>query len=276
MKIPKVIHYCWFGRGEKPELALKCIESWKKNLPEYEIIEWNEDNFDIEQNLYVKQAYENRKFAFVTDYVRLYVLYNHGGIYMDTDVEVLKPLDQFLHHPAFSGFENNDNVPTGIMASCKKNKWIKDLLDEYKDLKFVKDDGSFDLTTNVTRITNLTENKYGLVKKSSYQELKKAVVFYPYDYFCPKDWFSGEIKITDNTVTIHHFSGSWHTDKEKKRNKLRHQFIQKYGTIEGNKRYNKYLHRWDFTKWLVLPFKCIIHPVKAIKKVFGISKGKGD
>ena len=103
MSIPKKIHYCWFGRGQMPELAIKCLASWKKNLPDYEVIEWNEDNFDINSNRYVKEAYESKKYAFVTDYVRLYVLYNHGGIYMDTDVEVLKPLDVFLVNRAFTG-----------------------------------------------------------------------------------------------------------------------------------------------------------------------------
>ena len=112
--IPKVVHYCWFGRGEMPELAKKCIASWKTFLPDYQIKEWNEDNFDINCNQYVKEAYESRKFAFVTDYVRLYAIYTEGGVYMDTDVEVLKTLDPFLHHHAFSGFETDGNVPTGM------------------------------------------------------------------------------------------------------------------------------------------------------------------
>ena len=105
--IPKIIHYCWFGGGDKPELAVKCIESWKKYLSDYEIKEWNEENFDITQNQYVREAYENRKFAFVTDYVRLYAIYTEGGVYMDTDVEVIGSYDLFLHHHAFSGFETD-------------------------------------------------------------------------------------------------------------------------------------------------------------------------
>ena len=130
--IPKKIHYCWFGRGEKPELALKCIESWKKYLPDYELKEWNEDIFDISRNQYVREAYENRKFAFVTDYVRLYAIYTEGGIYMDTDVEVVGRFDKFLHHHAFSGFETDGNVPTGMMAAEKGSVWAKDLLDQYQ------------------------------------------------------------------------------------------------------------------------------------------------
>ena len=110
IRIPKVIHYCWFGRGKLPKLAKKCIKSWKKYLPDYKIIEWNEDNFDINSNQYVREAYEAKKYAFVSDYVRLYALYNYGGIYMDTDVEVIKSLDEFLIHEAFSGFESPKDI----------------------------------------------------------------------------------------------------------------------------------------------------------------------
>ena len=123
--IPKKIHYCWFGRGKMPELAVKCIESWKKYLPEYEIKEWNEDTFDLTLYPYAKEAYDNRKFAFVTDVVRLYALYYEGGIYMDTDVEVLKPLDYLLQFDAVSGFETDSQIPTGLMASQKGLPLIK-------------------------------------------------------------------------------------------------------------------------------------------------------
>ena len=167
--IPKVIHYCWFGRGQKPEQALMCIESWKKYLPGYELKEWNEDNFDITQNQYVCEAYENRKFAFVTDYVRLYALYHDGGVYMDTDVEVIGSYDQFLHHHAFSGFETDGNVPTGMMAAEKGSVWAKELLDQYDDRKFVMEDGSFDMTTNTTVITNYMLEK-GLKLNNKYQD----------------------------------------------------------------------------------------------------------
>lgn len=206
--IPKTIHYCWFGRGEKPALALKCIESWKKYLPDYEIKEWNEDNFDVNSNQYVKEAYEARKFAFVTDYVRLYALYNEGGVYMDTDVEVLKSYNPFLHHVAFSGFESDGNVPTGMMAAEKGSKWACELLNGYKTRRFVKDDGSFDMTTNTTIITNYMIQK-GLILNNKYQDFTNFVTMYPSDYFCPKDHTTGQIKLTDNSVCIHHFSGSW-------------------------------------------------------------------
>lgn len=206
--IPKKIHYCWFGRGPKNELAVKCIESWKRVLTDYEIKEWNEDNFDINQNQYVKEAYEARKFAFVTDYVRLHALYHEGGIYMDTDVEVLKSYTPFLHHKAFSGFETDGNVPTGMMAAEKGSVWAKDLLDGYKDRRFMKSDGQPDMTTNTTVITLYMLSK-GLVLNNTFQDFPELCTMYPADYFCPKDHRTGKIKCTKNTVCIHHFAGSW-------------------------------------------------------------------
>ena len=206
--IPKKIHYCWFGRGEKPEQALMCIASWKKYLPDYDLKEWNEDNFDISQNQYVREAYEHRKFAFVTDYVRLYAIYAEGGIYMDTDVEVLGDYDKFLHHHAFSGFETDGYVPTGMMAAEKGSVWAKELLDQYQDRAFVLPDGSFDMTTNTTVITNYMLGK-GLILNNQYQDFSGLCTMYPADYFCPKDHRTGKIRRTKNTVCIHHFAGSW-------------------------------------------------------------------
>lgn len=265
MAIPKIIHYCWFGRGQKPELAEKCIASWKENCPDYIIKEWNEDNFDLGSNLYVRQAYDSRKFAFVTDYVRLYALYHEGGIYMDTDVEVLKPLDAFLKHQAFSSFENNNKIPTGLMAAEAGNPWIKDLLDEYKGLTFLGADGNMDLTTNVERITNLTLRKYGLTPVSSYQDLAGGIVtMYPHDYFCPKDWQTGNIILTENSHTIHHFAGSWHTDDElvqiEKNRAMRNEAIARHGEEKVRRmevRRNRFLRAVYYLK----------HPVLAIKKI---------
>ena len=206
--IPKVIHYCWFGGKPKPKLAKKCIESWKKYLPDYALKEWNEHNFDINSNRYVKEAYEARQYAFVTDYVRLYVLYHEGGIYMDTDVEVIAPFDESLHHNAFSGFESNEFVSTGIMGSEKKGRWAGEQLKYYDDVFFIDPDGSMNTTTNTKTITKAMKEK-GLRLDNTYQELPGLIAFYPSDYFCPKSWQTGEIHLTDRTHTIHHFSASW-------------------------------------------------------------------
>lgn len=206
--IPKVVHYCWFGKGKKPESALNYIASWRKYLPDYKIVEWNEDNFDINSNQYVKEAYESRRFAFVTDYVRLYALYHEGGVYMDTDVEVLASFDPFLHHHAFSGFETDGNVPTGMMAAEKGSKWAKELLDGYTDRRFILPDGTQDTTTNTTVITRYMVEK-GLVLNNKYQDFPGLCTMYPSEYFCPKDHRTGKIRCTPRTVCIHHFAGSW-------------------------------------------------------------------
>ena len=206
--IPKIIHYCWFGNNPLPDDAKVCIASWKKYCPDYEIIEWNENNFDLEQNQYVKEAYEEKKWAFITDYVRLYVLYNYGGIYMDTDVEVLKNLDVFLHNKGFSGFEDYDRVPTGIMASEKNNNFIGNQLKYYNNKHFVVD-GKHDMKTNVETITEYCL-EHGLILNNTKQQIDDFV-FYPKDYFCPKNCQTLKITITENTYTIHHFAGSWTT-----------------------------------------------------------------
>lgn len=205
--IPKKIHYCWFGGNPLPELAKKCIESWRKYCPDYEIKEWNESNFDLNSCRYVREAFENRKWAFITDYVRLYAMVTEGGIYMDTDVEVIAPLDNFLDAQAFSGFENLESVTTGIMACEKDFPLFKELLAYYDDRPFVLADGSFDIQTNVVTITNICK-EHGLVPNNTRQTVDGFEI-YPKDYFCPKSYDTGKIELTKNTATIHHFSGSW-------------------------------------------------------------------
>lgn len=211
-KIPKIIHYCWFGGNPLPEMAVKCIESWKKYCPNYEIMEWNENNFNLEMNDYVKEAYAAKKWAFVSDVARLYALVNYGGIYMDTDVEVIKPLDDLLDYEAFSGFESDSCIPTGLMACEKKHRMFIEFLQDYEGDHFKRKDGSLDLTTNVTRITN-TCLKYGLKQNNQFQNVNGFTLL-PKDYLCPKDHETKEINITRNTYTIHHFDGSWHSKED--------------------------------------------------------------
>lgn len=210
--IPKIIHYCWFGGNSLPESAIKCIESWRKFMPDYQIKEWNEQNFDVNIIPYTRQAYEAGKYAFVTDFVRLYALYTEGGIYMDTDVEALRAYDGFLHHDAFSGFESDGNVPTGMMAASKGSQWALDLLKDYDNRRFLKDDGSFDMTTNTSVITDYMISK-GLILNNKYQDFPGLVTMYPSEYFCPKDHRTGQIEITENSYCIHHFTGSWLSHK---------------------------------------------------------------
>lgn len=227
--IPKIIHYCWFGGKEKPDLAKKCIESWHQILPEYEFIEWNETNFDFDKYAYAKQALEHKKYAFITDVVRLFALDSLGGIYMDTDVEVLKPLDNFLHHAAFSGFESNKSLPTGLMAAEKNSIWIKDLLKYYEGKSFIDNQGQPTLIPNTNIITAMMEDK-GFILNNRKQEKENYVTFYPDDFFCAKSSETGELMITSNTYTIHHFAGSWLS----KSVKIRHKLIKILYKILGN------------------------------------------
>lgn len=220
--IPKVIHYCWFGGNLLPELAQKCIESWKKYCPDYEIKRWNETTFDIHSNAYVEEAYEARKYAFVTDYVRLYALYHEGGVYMDTDVEVLKPLDDLLDYEAVSGFEAPSQIPTGLMASREGHPFIKELLADYDNIHFKRADGTLDMTTNVRRITDHCL-QYGLQLNNMLQTINGFTLL-PKDYLCPKDVNTGELNISANTYTIHHFNGSWVSEEQKLAANLRRKY----------------------------------------------------
>lgn len=206
--IPKIIHYCWFGHSPLPELAVKCIDSWKRLLPDYEIIEWNENNYDINSIPYIAEAYKNKKYAFVSDYARFDILYHHGGVYFDTDVEVLKDITPIIEKGAFVGLEKIGSIATGLGIGFEKgNEVLKDILDSYKNETFILPNGELNLRTVVDRVTEIFI-KYGF---SNLEELQivKNVVIYPIEYFCPKNPDTGIINITDNSYTIHHYDGSW-------------------------------------------------------------------
>lgn len=211
--IPLIIHYCWFGGKPLPEDAKKCIESWRKFCPGYAIVEWNESNFDLNSCKYVAQAYDAKKWAFVSDYVRLYALIKYGGVYMDTDVEIKKPLNEFMTLSAFSGFESDVGAITGIMACEKNHPFFKELISEYDGLSFVDKSGNYDLTTNVTRITNKCL-LHGLKLNNTMQTIQGFTI-YPKEYFCPINPISGRVEITNNTYAIHWFSGSWKSAGER-------------------------------------------------------------
>jgi len=207
-KIPKIIHYCWFGRGEKPDIVKKCIRSWEKNLPEYQIIEWNEENFNTDHNSYVKEAHEAKKYAFVSDFVRVHALYHMGGIYLDTDVEVFKSFNDLLHHESFWGFEQENYIATSTIGAAKGNALIKIFLDSYKHKRFIHNDGSMNELTNVAIITEMLKSR-GLTLDGQYQELIGLGAFYPQTYFSPYDYINIRNFITDDTYAMHHFYKSW-------------------------------------------------------------------
>ena len=230
--IPKKIHYCWFGRNPKPKLAKKCIRSWKKHCPDYEIIEWNEDNFDLNAApLYVRQAYEAQKWAFVTDYVRLKVVYDHGGIYMDTDVELLKNLDFLLSYNAYFGLEDINYVATGLGFGAEKATCVlREMMEDYEDLPFILPDGSYDSTPCPQRNTNALL-RCGLQKNDIKQILDGNILILPTVYMCPVSSVDGKNKKTKETMSIHWFSASWQTKEQQKRRREMVNRIKKVNRI---------------------------------------------
>lgn len=230
--IPKVIHYCWINDNKNyhlPEMVQECISSWKKFLPDYEIKEWNINNFDINKNDYIREAYEAKKYAFVSDYIRLYVLYKYGGIYMDTDVKVLKSFNDLLKNKAFMGFESMNRIATCIIGSEKGNQIIKEMLNLYNDKHFIKKNGEYDLTPNTVLIKSILK-KYDIIYNNILQK-KNIITIYPIEYFCSLNGMTGEINVTLNSYAIHLFNASWLSQKEKARLNLYRKYYLKLKVI---------------------------------------------
>ena len=224
--IEKKIHYCWFGGKDKPHSVVQCIDSWKKFLPDYEIKEWNESNFDVDFCKYTSEAYKMKKWAFVSDVARLKVVYDNGGIYFDTDVEVIKPFDDLLGQDYFIGLETDERINTGLGFGGEKNSpVIKAMLDEYKNESFVLPDGS--INAKVCPVYNTDALvKLGLVLKPGVIKFMGGSVF-PEDYFSPKNVKDGKLRITPNTRSIHHYDNSWMTNKQK----IKKTIIRKFGSV---------------------------------------------
>ena len=225
--IPKVIHYCWFGGSELPESVKKCIESWRRVMPDYEIKRWDESNYKIDKCKYMKDAYAAKKYAFVSDYARLDILYNHGGIYLDTDVETLKAFDDLLKLDGFCGFEQGkkkvpNEVNTGLVLGARKHlEILKTLRDEYNQRGFD--------TTPCTTIQTQQLLKMGLKLNNQTQTIKSLTIF-PDSYFCPMNQYTGETTITKNTYSVHHYAASWNLPVDQERRLLRMKY-SKYGKI---------------------------------------------
>lgn len=209
--VPKVVHYCWFGGKPLPKSAQKCIASWRKYLPDCEIREWNESNFDVNAIPYTREAYERGKYAFVSDYARFYVLYRHGGLYFDTDVEVIRPMDDIVARGAFMGIEQSvesTGVNPGLGLAAEEGMEIyKTILDYYATLHFVDEQGVQFPGTVVKHTTDVL-NRYGFVAENRVQEVA-GVTIYPNDWFNPLDDATGRLTVTDNTRSIHHYSKTW-------------------------------------------------------------------
>lgn len=227
--MPKTINYCWFGGAEKSPVILKCIESWKKYCPDYEIKEWNEGNFDIHCNKYVEEAYNAKKWAFVSDYCRFFVLYNYGGIYVDTDVEILKPLNDLPKN--FVGFEKSSVVASGLIRGAEKGDEIcREILDTYENDRFVLPDGNFNNTYTVCDRETEILVKHGLILNNEKQTVGSTTVF-PTEYFNPKGGDYGTEVITPNTYTVHHYLATWKSPIDRKIM----EYKVKYGVKKGKR-----------------------------------------
>lgn len=247
--IPKIIHYCWFGENQLPELASKCIESWEKYFPNYEIKEWNESNFDINSCDYVREAYDAKKWAFVSDYARFWILYHEGGLYFDTDVEVIKSFDNILENGAFMGCETIDKCVPGLGLGVNPGLGLyKEILDFYNTRHFLKKNGNIDTTTVVKYTTDILK-KHGWNPNGEIQNVA-GVNIYPPEYFCPMDYSTGKIFVTDNTKSIHWYDASWLDEQMKKRRK-RCKYIKNrfHGTI-GVKLSKLYMTSSYYLEWV--------------------------
>lgn len=240
--IPKIIHYCWFGNKEKSKEILNNIGTWKTVLYDYQIIEWNENNIDIDSCIYLKEAYEAKKYAFVSDYVRLLVLEKYGGIYFDTDVEVIRRLDDLLNLTGFGCWEN-DNIPsTGIMAAQKGNKIIQRMLKSYDGEHFLNDVGAYKLKPNTLRYRDILQKcmpQQGVLNGTLFEDM----LMLPQYYFSPI-CYDGKNIANDNTRTIHKFEGSWvlsTSEEEQEYNKRANRYTRIFGDVVGKKIYNNIL-----------------------------------
>ncbi len=221
-RIPKIIHSVWIGNGEKSEIAKKSMVSWQVFCPDYAFMEWNESNFDIKNSCrYVVEAYSKGKWAFVSDYIRLKILYEYGGIYLDTDMELLQNIDSFLKYRGFFCTESRYSVSTAIIAAEPQAPWIKELLDEYENEPFINEDGSFNKQTNTKRVQKYLEIKYNYSWEKGLQELLPGFYVFPADFFSPLNCYTGVLNMTNNTFAIHHYDNTWMSPEEKIKKRLK-------------------------------------------------------
>lgn len=206
--VPKIIHYCWFGRGEKPELAKKCIASWKKFCPDFEIREWNEDNCDYLTIPFMAEAYHAKKYAFVSDVMRLIALEKYGGVYFDTDVELIRDITPLMNDDGFIGFENDMYVASGLtIAAISHHPVIQAMIAEYRKNNFVNPDGSFNLI-GCPHLNSDVMERFGLVRNGK-EQIVAGIHVYPAEYFNPRDSATGKVTKSENTYSIHWYSMSW-------------------------------------------------------------------
>ena len=241
--IPKIIHYCWLSGDEFPSLIKKCMDSWKEKLPDYEFILWDTKRFDLESNIWVKQAFETKKYAFAADYIRLFAIYHYGGIYLDTDVEVLKSFNDLLDRPYIVGSEGLGIIEAGVFGAKKNSSWVKQCLDYYSNKTFINTaDGSFN-TSTLPRIIMSQLSNFKTVEEvlpaelsvAQQQKNDKILYMFPKDFFCAKNHGTGVIEKTTNTYCIHHFAMSWVPKKQLFLPSLKKKIMKVFGVKTVNK-----------------------------------------
>jgi phage terminase large subunit-like protein len=230
--IPQVIHYCWFGKSPLPESAKKYIASWTTYCPGYEIRRWDETTFDVGQCRFSREAYASRYWAFVSDYARLRIILDHGGIYLDTDVELVKPLDSLLRYHAFFGFQHDRTIATGLgFGAMAAHRLVAALVKDYESSAFLQDDGQPALTPCPVRDSAVLQ-RLGVQLDGTFQE-RDGVAILPADYLCPKSYESGRVRCTDRTLAIHHYDASWHGESERADMTKRRRYARLAGAAVG-------------------------------------------
>ena len=230
--IPKKIHYCWFGGNPLPNDFQKYIESWKSYCSDYQIIEWNETNIDLHSCKYLEQAYNEKKWAFVADYVRFLVVFKEGGIYLDTDIEVIKPLDELLENNAFFGF-GSTSLTVPIFGAMAGHPCLEDILEDYSHRSFIKEDGTLDETTIERTVSRILTSNYGLKMNWEEQYLRDGIRVYPREYFFSTDWHTGIVHLNPKLYVIHYAVGTWLPEEERIPIEIRKKTIHLFGEKIG-------------------------------------------
>lgn len=234
--IPKIIHYCWLSEDKFPPLIDKCISSWKQKVPDYEFVLWDTKRFDLNDNIWVKQAFESKKYAFAADYIRLYAVYNYGGIYLDSDIELYKSFDDLLSLPYFIGSEGNGIIEAGIFGAEKGCSWIGECLKYYDNRKFILETGSLDTLTlprimmsQISKTKQILEVNKEILFQIGHEDISRNLYMLPKDYFCAKNHGTGQIEQTRNTYAIHHFAMSWIDPKTRRLSDLKKKLMKIIG-----------------------------------------------
>lgn len=235
--IPKIFHYCWFGKTPLPTTVQQCIDSWKRFHPDFEIKCWNEESFDISLYPFAKEAYDAKKYAFVADICRLHVLKHYGGIYLDTDMEFIRPLTfQMMNNLCFAGWENSEYVAAGIIGSQKNSKFIEDVLFYYSKEKFLLADGNINTTLTIPKVMTNVLLSNGLIRNGQTQEIPHYFTSYGISVFYPKDYRTGITEIMSDTVAIHHYDATWHSEEQRLRFYLMQHQNRFYQSVEVMKK----------------------------------------